>query len=162
METIQMDIVTNPEQIITVIHAAFKRYETDPMPSSALNETSATIDCELQAGIVILGAYVDAQLVGVVKVHIGENDCYFSRLAVLPSFQGKGIGSCLVRAIETIVGEKQINRIQCKVRKSETNNIHFYQKIGYKVIEEQFTTSPSGFTMPTVLMEKSVFREPLT
>lgn len=156
MEDIQVKIVTNPKQIIEVIHAAFKRYETDPMPSSALNETSATIDSELRQGIIILGAYMELQLVGVVKIHINKTDCYFSRLAVLPSFQGKGVGSCLVRGMETIVTEKQVTIIHCKVRKSEINNILFYQKLGYSIIEEQVTTSPTGFIMPTVLMGKSL------
>lgn len=39
--------VTDGKQIIEVIHAAFKRYEDDPMPSSALTETASTIKKEL-------------------------------------------------------------------------------------------------------------------
>ena len=88
--------VTNSEQVIEVIHAAFKRYESDSMPSSALAETSSTIEENIKDGVVILGAYVKERLVGVVKV-ISKNDCYyFSRLAVLPAFQGKGIASSFV------------------------------------------------------------------
>ena len=156
MKNIQVNIVTNSEQIVSVIHSAFKRYETDSMPSSALNETSATIDSELQQGIIILGAYMELQLVGVVKIQVNKSDCYFSRLAVLPSFQGKGVGSCLVRGMETIVTEKQVTIIHCKVRKSEINNILFYQKMGYKIIEEQLTTSTTGSIILTVLLEKVV------
>ena len=72
-------IVTNSKQIIDVIHAAFKRYESDPMPSSALSETSEMIEENINDGMIILGAYVNEQLVGVVKVKNQNNCLYFSR-----------------------------------------------------------------------------------
>ena len=88
--------VTNAEQIIEVIHAAFKRYESDSMPSSALAETSATIEENIKDGIVILGAYVKERLVGVIKV-INQNDYYyFSRLAVLPHTHQANNVNCLI------------------------------------------------------------------
>lgn len=148
--------VTNTKQIMEVIHAAFKRYESDSMPSSALAETSATIEGDLKNGIVILGAYVKERLVGVVKV-ISKNDCYyFSRLAVLPAFQGKGIASSLVAYIEKVATEKNIDIVQCKVRKSETHNIRLYKRLGYSITTEEMTTSPTGFVMETVTMEKKI------
>ena len=68
--------VTNSKQVIDVIHAAFKRYESDSMPSSALAETSTTIEENIKDGVVILGAYVKERLVGVVKV-TNKNDYYY-------------------------------------------------------------------------------------
>ena len=148
--------VTNSKQVIDVIHAAFKRYESDSMPSSALAETSTTIEENIKDGIVILGAYVDDGLVGVVKV-TNKSDCYyFSRLAVLPTFQGKGIASSLVAYIEKVAAEKKMDLVQCKVRKSETDNIRLYKKLGYSMTTEEMTTSPSGFMMATVIMEKKI------
>lgn len=148
--------VTNTKQVIEVIHAAFKRYESDSMPSSALAETSTTIEENIKDGIVILGAYLKERLVGVVKV-INTKDCYyFSRLAVLPAFQGKGIASSLIAYIEKGAAEKNINLVQCKVRKSETDNIRFYKKLGYSITTEEMTTSPSGIVMATVTMEKKI------
>jgi len=149
-----IETVTNSKQIIDVIHAAYKRYESDPMPSSALLETSAMIEENIKDGIVILGAYVNQQLVGVVKVTNQKGFIYFSRLAVLPTYQGKGIASSLVAYIEKIASEKNINIVQCKVRKSETDNIGFYQKLGYSITKEEITTSTTGFVMATVTMEK--------
>ena len=146
--------VTNSKQIIEVIHEAFKRYESDPMPSSALLETSAMIDENIKDGIVILGAYVNEQLVGVVKVTNQNNSYYFSRLAVLPTYQKKGIASLLVAAIENVAAETNIHVVQCKVRKTEADNIRLYQKLGYSITKEELTTSPTGFIMETVTMEK--------
>lgn len=146
--------VTNSKQIIDVIHAAFKRYESDPMPSSALSETSMTIEENLKDGIRIFGVYVKEHLVGVVKVTNQMDSLYFSRLSVLPTHQGKGIASALVTYIEKVAAEENINRIQCKVRKSEKDNIRLYNKLGYRIIKEELTTSPTGFVMETVTMEK--------
>lgn len=146
--------VTNSKQIIDVIHAAFKRYESDPMPSSALSETSMTIEENLKDGIQIFGAYVKGNLVGVVKVTNQKNSFYFSRLSVLPTHQGKGVASALVTYIEKVASEENINRVQCKVRKSEKDNIRLYKKLGYRIIKEELTTSPTGFVMETVTMVK--------
>ena len=148
--------VTDGEQIIEVIHAAFKRYEDDPMPSSALTETASTIKKELESNVLILGAEVLGQLAGVVKVTCFTDHFYFSRLAVLPEFQGKGIASVLVRFIERLAIKEQTLHVRCKVRKSEGDNIRLYKKLGYHISQEEVMTSPLGFVMETVTMEKEV------
>ena len=154
IETIQP--VTNSEQIIEVIHAAFKRYETDPMPSSALSETSTTIEKELKDGILIFGSYIKEALVGVIKVTLYSDHLYFSRLAVIPSAQGKGIASAIIAYIENFAIKQQIHHITCKVRKSEADNIRLYTKLGYQITKEEMTTSPLGFVMSAVTMEKNI------
>ena len=154
IETIQP--VTNSTQIIDVIHAAFKRYETDSMPSSALFETSVTIEEELKNGVLIFGAFVKEELVGVIKITPYSDHFYFSRLAVIPSAQGKGIASAIIAYIEDLAAKQQIPSITCKVRKSEADNIRLYTKLGYEITKEEMTTSPLGFMMSTVNMEKNV------
>ena len=148
--------VSNSEQIINVIHAAFKRYELDPMPSSSLFETSATIEEEMKNGKLIFGAFAKDSLVGVIKVTKYSDHLYFSRLAVIPSEQGKGIASSLVAYIEELAAKQQINHISCQVRKSEADNIRLYSKLGYQITKEEMSTSPLGFVMPLVTMEKKL------
>lgn len=148
--------VNDAQQIIEVIHAAFKRYEMDTMPSSALVETEKTIESELQQGVLIFGAYVNKQLVGIIKVLRQKDYFYFSRLSVLPAFQGKGIASALIDYIEKRALQENSHNVRCKVRKSETNNIRLYNKLGYEITKEEMTTSPTGFVMATVTMEKEV------
>ena len=77
-------------------------------------------------------------------------------MAVLPAFQGKGIASSLVAYIEKVATEKNIDIVQCKVRKSETHNIRLYKRLGYSITTEEMTTSPTGFVMETVTMEKKI------
>lgn len=151
-----INIVTDGQQILHVIHAAFKRYEQDPMPSSALVETKATIERELFNGVLMFGAEMDAQLVGVVKATCYKDHVYFSRLAVLPEFQGQGIASALVKFVERFAEKEQTPTVRCKVRKSEKDNIRLYKKLGFHISKEEIMTSPLGFVMETVTMEKAV------
>ena len=148
--------ITDGKQIIEVIHAAFKRYELDPMPSSALTETASTIKKELESNVRIFGAEVLGQLVGVVKVIYHKDYIYFSRLSVLPEYQGKGIASKLVTHIEKLAVNEQIPYVRCKVRKSEEANIRLYKKLGFHISIEEVMTSPLGFVMETLTMEKKV------
>ena len=149
--------ITDANQIITVIHNAFKRYESDSMPSSALAETSETIKENLKDGIVILGAYIDTQLVGVIKISQQPDSYYFSRLSVLPTYQKKGIASALVTYVEKMAFEEKLKYVLCKVRKKETDNIRLYEKLDYRITKEEQSTSPTGFIMDTVTMKKEIF-----
>ncbi len=146
--------VTNSHEIIRIIHAAFERYKNDPMPSSALFETAETIENELHSGLKVFGIFEDGELFGVVKATTYADYIYFARLAVLPNQQGKGIASALLLFLESYAKEQKYQRIECKVRKSENDNIRLYENIGYIIVKEEKTQSPTGFIMDTVTMEK--------
>lgn len=148
--------VSDSQQILEVIHAAFKRYEQEQMPSSALVESKVTIEQELLDGVLMFGAERDAQLVGVVKVTSNKDHVYFSRLAVLPEFQKQGIARLLVKFVEQFAKKEQMRTVRCKVRKSEEDNIRLYKNLGFHIAKEEFTPSPLGFMMETVTMDKEV------
>lgn len=148
--------ITNSHEIIRIIHAAFERYKNDPMPSSALIETTETMEKELQSGIKVFGIFDNGELCGVVKATTYPDYIYFARLAVLPNQQRKGIASTLLLYLESYAKELKLQRIECKVRKSESDNIRLYENIGYNIVKEEQTQSPTGFIMGTVTMEKMI------
>ncbi|GLC88891.1 GNAT family N-acetyltransferase [Lysinibacillus piscis] len=143
-----------PTEIIQVIHAAFQRYENEPVPSSALQETALSIQEELNQGVLIFGASEQDTLIAVVKCTIQQASLYFSRLAVLPSAQGKGVATQLLYFIEQFAIAQQLSYITCKVRQSEQKNICYYQKLGYRIILEETIVSTMGSRIPIVTMEK--------
>jgi len=153
-KTLRIKQTDNTREILKVLHAAFHRYKNELIPSSALAETTSTIEENLRNGIEILGAYVCNELVGIVKVATIQDRLYFSRLSVLPSHQQMGIASALVNQVETLAADRNLTSVQCKVRKSEQGNIRFYEKLSYKIISEELTISPTGFRIETVTMEK--------
>ncbi|HWK23695.1 MAG TPA: GNAT family N-acetyltransferase [Ureibacillus sp.] len=144
----------NPAETIYVIHQAFKRYETDPQPSSALNETEESIQNELKQGTKLFGVYENDELIGIVKCLLKKDHIYFSRLSVLPKNQGKGVAKSLVKYIENYAIQNNIFASICKVRKKEKNNITLYSKLGYEVVNEEVIVNKNGDNIPTVTMRK--------
>ncbi|MBW6537604.1 MAG: GNAT family N-acetyltransferase, partial [Mariniphaga sp.] len=57
-------------------------------------------------------------------------------IAVLPEFQGQGIGKQLLEHAINIGRSRKINRISLEVRKSEDQLVQFYQNAGFKIKEE--------------------------
>lgn len=151
---IQTDIKAS--DAITVIHQAFKRYETDPQPSSALNETEQTIQNEMNRGTKLFGVYDNEVLIAVVKCVLKEEYIYFSRLSVLPENQGKGVATKLINFVENYSLENNRFVSTCKVRKSEEGNIALYSKLGYEIVNEEIIVNANGDEIPTLTMSKNL------
>lgn len=139
-----------------VMHAAFARYDTDPVPSSALAETPETLRADLGKGWVFYGARSGERLLGTAKTFPRAERLYFGRLSVLPSEQGKGIGRFLVAGLEQIARERGFKILECKVRQSEKVNIQLYERLGFTVVSSEVTVSSVGNPIPTVTMHKVV------
>ena len=153
-----MNITTNIKlaEAINVIHQAFKRYETEPQPSIALNETEESIHNELNQGTELFGVYDHDELIGIVKCLLNHDDIYFSRLSVLPKNQGKGVATSLVNYLEDYAIQNNIFASQCKVRKKEKYNIALYSKLGYEIVKEEIIVNKNGDDIPTVTMRKNL------
>lgn len=97
---------------------------------------------------VILKATVDNRIVGSVRAKINEDTCAIGRLIVHPEFQGRGIGSKLLQAIEaSCTGAAKFELFTGS--KSEAN-IRLYQRHGYAITRTQ-TVSP---TVTLTFLEK--------
>lgn len=151
---IEMNI--EPVQAVKVIHQAFKRYESDPQPSSALNETADSISTEIKQGTEMFGIYDNDELIALVKCVLNEEFIYFSRLSVLPENQGKGVATNLVNYLESYAVQNNIFVSKCKVRKSEKNNIALYSKLGYKIVKEEIIINKNGDEIPALTMQKNL------
>ena len=145
-----------PAEAVKVIHQAFKRYETDPQPSSALNETENSIQSELKQGTEMFGVYDQDELIALVKCVLYNESIYFSRLSVLPEKQGNGVATNLINYLEGYAKQKNRFVSTCKVRKSEKNNIELYSKLGYKIVKEEIIVNKNGDEIPTVTMQKNL------
>ena len=158
MRSVFLNIETDikPAEAINVIHQAFKRYETEPQPSSALNETEDSIHNELNQGTELFGIYDNDELIGIVKCILNNEYIYFSRLSVLPKNQGKGIATSLVEYLEGYAIQNNIYVSKCKVRKNEKDNIALYSKLGYEIVKEEVIVNKNGDVIPTITMRKNL------
>ena len=76
----------------------------------------------------------DAVAVGRLQFNTDE-EAQIRYMAVAENFQGQGIGSKIVVALEDIALEKGANRIILQARE---NALKFYRKNGYEIIEKSY------------------------
>ena len=86
-------------------------------------------------GVVHLKAMVDRQMVGFVAgdVRRMEGVAWIATIAVLPEFQGKGIGGALLEACEARI---PLKRIRLCVRPANEVAIRLYERFGYSRVGE--------------------------
>lgn len=85
-----------------------------------------------------IGAFINDKHVGVTSLFIDNDQAQFRKLAVLPEFQGYGIGSVLIKECITIAKNKGVKTLWCDARQDATR---FYEKLGFIIDPEVFTKS---------------------
>ena len=85
----------------------------------------------------IMVCEVDGIPIGVGRAHfISENEAQIRSISVESDWEGKGIGSIILKELEKIVKAKGAKRI---IIHSRSNAIEFYKKNGYKEVEPSYT-----------------------
>lgn len=80
---------------------------------------------------VFLGAEVDDMLVGVLLgTHDGRKG-WINRLAVLPGYRNRGIGSALVTEVEQRLNVLGIKIVTCLIEDGNDASGNFFESIGY-------------------------------
>lgn len=97
-----------------------------------------------------LGYFFEHQLVGIVTVLIVENNAQLRGMAIEEGFQGRGIGTQLVKEAELLLKNLSVSRIWMNARASA---VDFYKKLGYCIQGDVFEITPIG---PHYVMEKNL------
>jgi len=140
--------------IVAIIHAAFKEYAglLDP-PSGAHNESAANIREKLTTEQAVLALLGD-QIVGCVFYRDEGDHMYFGRLAVLPTYRGRGIAGVLIGHVAARACELGLPSVRLGVRVALPHLRARYERRGYRVIEEH---CHAGYAVTTYLvMEKAL------
>jgi N-acetylglutamate synthase-like GNAT family acetyltransferase len=94
---------------------------------------------------------VDGIPIGVGRAHfISEDEAQIRSISVEPNWEGKGIGTIVLKELEKIVTAKGAKRIIIHAR---NNAVEFYKKNGYHSVEESYTLFG---VIPHTLMEKKI------
>ena len=117
--------------VLAVTRAAYEPYigRLNP-PSGVLTENATGVRHYLEHGGVIV-AVAGTEIVGVVRYESYEDHVYLGRLAVLPSWQGRGIGRRLVAAVEEWTLLLGLDEVQLNVRLELTGNHDLYRRLGF-------------------------------
>jgi putative N-acetyltransferase (TIGR04045 family) len=93
-----------------------------------------------------LVAEMDGNIAGIVRVYSEGNGTWWGgRLAVLPSFRGKNIGSSLAKAAVELVREAKAKRFVAYI---QLQNVPFFETLGWRKLEDVFCCG-----LPHALME---------
>ncbi|MGM8212264.1 GNAT family N-acetyltransferase [Virgibacillus sp. W0430] len=142
--------------IYSLMMQAFKTYKNETPPSTALEESLASIEEGLQKQEQALLAYIDRTPVGMIRFRLREEDVYFYRLSVLPEKQGQGIAKSLIGSVEEYASKAGKVYSRCKVRKMVAKNIALYERLGYRVYDEEHLYRDNGVKLEVVSMEKAL------
>jgi ribosomal protein S18 acetylase RimI-like enzyme len=140
-------------EIAELVRLAFSAQPrpTNP-PSSALNETAATIADHLGRGGGGAILESDGTIVGVVLWNEEEGAFYISRLSVHPERRRRGTARALMEEAEREARRLGFSRMTLGVRLELEENRRFFQSVGF--VDASFR-SHEGFSEPTwVLMER--------
>ncbi|HEX3045278.1 MAG TPA: GNAT family N-acetyltransferase, partial [Bacillota bacterium] len=77
-----------------------------------------------------LKAVENGKIIGSVKASVKEKTCYIGRLIVHPDFQNRGLGTRLMNEIEILFATSL--RFELFTGEKSTNNIRFYENLGYR------------------------------
>ncbi len=149
MLTIDRATLEDAETILALQKLAYqseaKLYNDWSLPP--LTQTLESLREEFTTSV-ILRATVDNRIVGSVRAKVSGDTCAIGRLIVHPEFQGRGIGSKLLQAIEASCAGA--TRFELFTGSKSEANIRLYQRHGYAITRTQ-TVSP---TVTLTFLEK--------
>ncbi len=99
----------------------------------------------------ILKAVQDGRIVGSVNGFIKEDRCLIGRLMVHPDFQGRGIGTRLMTAVEAVFADARAWEVF--TGELSVKNIRLYERLGYRVVRKELFP---GSRFGVVFMEKTL------
>lgn len=99
----------------------------------------------------VIGLWLDARLLGMVRARAVDGDWHIGRLAVVPDLRGRGFGRWLLRGAES-VADADTRRVLMFTGAKSTRNIELYESEGYHRIP---AAGPEG----TVCLTKAMPRE---
>lgn len=112
-----------------------------------LKQTLTDVGDEYQKGIILKALDEDKTIIGSVRAFCDNGTVYIGKLMVHPSKQGQGIGTKLLLEMEK---QYPNQRYELFTSTRSEKNITLYQKLGYKIFDEEQITEELRF----VYMEK--------
>jgi ribosomal protein S18 acetylase RimI-like enzyme len=114
--------------------AAFAEYAgVLPVESSALAESVQDVRTAMQQGGALLAFARNHDPVGSARFKPEPGALYVGRVAVLPTHRRQGIGSAMMRFLESVAAAHGRDTITIQVRDSLPSNVGLYQSLGYSL-----------------------------
>ncbi|MDH3974661.1 MAG: GNAT family N-acetyltransferase [Deltaproteobacteria bacterium] len=142
--------IEDSEQILSLQKLAYQSeaaiYQDYSIPP--LTQTIEEIKGEFE-NLVFLKAIYGKDILGSVRAYSDSDSCFIGRLIVHPEWQGKGIGSKLMNAIEVYFYGAQ--RYELFTGTKSMGNVRLYKRLGYKPFKEEIVNE----SVSLIYMEKT-------
>lgn len=132
--TVRQAVAEDIEQVVRVQHHAFSRVarelEIDPTGLPPLTEQASDVERQLESGdrcFVATGE--DGSVVGAVRAHIHGDRVEVGRLVVEDGFEGRGIASMLMGALEASFPD--VEAFELFTGSNATRALQLYRRLGY-------------------------------
>lgn len=97
-----------------------------------LQEDQASVEHDVRSHTVLV-ARVDGQTVGSARGEVSGTTCEIRAVCVHPSYQGRGVGTALMRAIEQ--AHPDAEQFELTTNTLVPGNVEFYERHGYTVVD---------------------------
>jgi diamine N-acetyltransferase len=84
-----------------------------------------------------------------------KSELFLSKFYLLKKFRGRGFGKLSMDRVVQMALAQKLNSIYLTVNNQNLTAIHFYQKMGFKIMAELVTDIGGGFVMDDFKMLKS-------
>jgi Acetyltransferases len=120
-----------------IMREAFEEYRgvLHP-PSGALREELEDTIRKLSTRGGAVLAMAEGIAVGSAQYRIEDDYVYIGRISVVARARGCGIGKKLVHFLEELAAARGMSEVRLEVRLSLPDNIQFYERLGYHVVQE--------------------------
>ena len=142
--TVQVALATEQEapRVHALMQEAFAAI-VEPMdpPSGSLRETVADVVAAMRLGGAVL-VRAEGEPVASGRFLLEADHLSVGRLAVRPSWQGRGIAAAMLDYLESIARNVGYHKVRLGVRMHMPRNVALYQWRGYEIVE--VTQHPRG------------------
>lgn len=117
-----------------IMLAAFGDYKGKlAVPATAESESATRTYQSLAEGGAII-ARLEGRPVGSARFQVKPNFLYVERVAVLPEFKGKGVGSAMLEYMDMAARHLERPNLRLGTRGSMQRNVELYQRHGYDIV----------------------------
>lgn len=119
-------------------------------------QTVKAISEQIEHGFEYFTIFFEEKRVGYLSVQKQKESLFLSKIYILSTYRGKGVGSVSMDFITNLAREKGCSKIVLTVNKYNTNTIRVYQKLGFITVSEMVQDIGDGFVMDDFRLEKLI------